>query len=1531
MRSSIAVIGMGCIFPDAMDLSEYWSNIVSGRDSIGDVPDSYWLMSDYYDKDKNKRDKTYSKKAGILNDIAFNPLEFGVMPNDLESISVDQLFALVVAKQALQDAGMYGDNAKSFDRNKTGVILAAGIGKNAFSLNVRLQIPKFRKILLNSGVSENLTEVILNRMADAETEWTENSNPGYLPNVVAGRVASRFNFYGTNCTVDAACASSLAALKCAINELENGDCDVMLTGGVNLDCSEFSFVSFCKTPAISPSDTIRPFDKDSDGMVLGDGVGMLVLKRLSDAERDNDKIYGVIKGIGSSGDGRAKGIFAPSVDGQIKALQRTYEKTDINPGTISLIEAHGTGTKVGDNYELEALKKFFINYDLNHEIGIGSVKSQIGHTRLSAGIASLIKVLLALHHKVQPGTLHVDNPSEVIEDSYIKVINKTRPWIINEQVPVRRAGVSAFGFGGTNYHVVVEEWNSEQKEEYRLNKNPTSIVIDGKTVEEVSEKCKELREELLSNKKYNLNDYYGKVLVLKKDHRIGFVVTSVEDAIDKLTLALDLLEQKKNEKKWESNGIFYRKSSIKGKEKIAALLWKPGMQMLNKYHDIAINYPEMREAFRKADNVRLKSGEQLISKLVYPYEKQCSQQDNEKNEISNALMIEGTISAGLYKILRERGLEADYYIGWDMVNSQIPYASGNLNENEYFKQIQKASKKLKNKDKEYGELKYRKTGAIVYEQESGERYPEPKKQQQNKKSKKTLDDCIQYVSKKGTTIFLDLGAGIERSQIKEYLQNENIEVISFCSNDFETKEAEMESALMHMRVLGIGIKKDKYAAIPVDGKDDLGKHFITVNPRIYRSGKKEKIVHDAINVKTSECEKKQADIQNTLSEKSIKEVETSINKEVLTKKSEKTVLPAVKTVNKKNEDKKDASNKIIKKNNIDYVKKTILQDVNKDAFLHFINSQRKDFELLKHTITTGSSGMKLENMLAHFKDSEEGKLDEFKSFLNRQNELFFSLEKDSKASEADNKKIAKIKSGMRALQLTLKEAELEKGSEKLQRGLSLVVLDRDGVALQVCNELKRNGFIPVLLDMEGIGCDSVAYPVHRMDSLHETDIKNCFEVISNTYKQPLTGFMYISSKPKAGTSMKCEFDVVKAIFLSAKNFYLYSSKNLEQGHKKFFINVVRMDGKVGTTGNGENLVLGGLFGLGKSLEDEWRTHTIVKTIDVQSECSSQKTTQFVMQELLSMNSLYPEIGRRKNGKRYFIGLKETEGLVAAKNVPDDKDVFLVSGGGHGITAKCIIRLGEKYHCKFILLGRTVLKDDVSWLQHCKTKREVQEAVIARMRKENKKMKPNEVAVLVKEHYGKTILENTMSQLKDAGSEAAYYTCNVTSEEEVKKVIEDATLKFGQITGFIHGAGVLADKYIHDKVEEDFDLVAGTKIFGLNACLNNLNLDKMKYIILYSSVAAFFGNKGQTDYSIANEVLNKMSYLLKRSYPSCKTVSINWGPWDGGMIDKSLKEALAARDISVIPIERGIDLFMEQFVYEQKKEQAQIVVFDKMYF
>ncbi|MFA6004227.1 MAG: beta-ketoacyl synthase N-terminal-like domain-containing protein, partial [Elusimicrobiota bacterium] len=461
----IAIIGIGCLYPQAGDLDEYWANIKAGRDAITEVPPTHWSAEDYFNADPKKPDQTYAQRGGFLKPVEFDPGEFGIAPNAIEATDSSQLLGLLAAQMALRDAG-YGPD-KEFDRARVSVILGVtGTLQLVVPLGARLAHPVWRKALLEAGIPAEQAEQIVERIKAGFVPWQESSFPGLLGNVVAGRIANRFNLGGTNCVVDAACASSLSALNLAGLELATRRASMVVTGGADCFNDIFMYMCFSKTPALSATGDIRPFDAKADGTMLGEGLGMLVLKRLDDAERDGDKIYAVLKGVGSSSDGRGKAVYAPSAEGQVQALHAAYAAAGFGPETVGLMEAHGTGTKVGDITEVEALSTVFqaAAGDRKAWCALGSVKSMIGHTKASAGAAGIIKSALALHHKVLPPTIKVTQPVAPLQaaDTPFYLNTEKRPWLSHGQP--RRAAVSALGFGGSNFHAVLEEYRPAKTE-----------------------------------------------------------------------------------------------------------------------------------------------------------------------------------------------------------------------------------------------------------------------------------------------------------------------------------------------------------------------------------------------------------------------------------------------------------------------------------------------------------------------------------------------------------------------------------------------------------------------------------------------------------------------------------------------------------------------------------------------------------------------------------------------------------------------------------------------------------------------------------------------------------------------------------------------------------------------------------------------------------------------------------------------------------------------------------------------------------
>ncbi|WP_460688063.1 beta-ketoacyl synthase N-terminal-like domain-containing protein, partial [Mycobacterium bourgelatii] len=477
----VAVVGVSALFPGSPEAERFWRNIVQGVDLLSTVPESHWRIDDYYDSDPGAPDKVYARRGGFLPDIDFSPMDFGIPPNILPATDSTQLLALRVAQQVLEDAA--GGDFSQIDRERISVVLGASGGTElTIYMSGHLHRPVWERGLRAAGLTESEIEAFGERVMSNYTPWQENTFPGLLGNVITGRIANRFDLGGTNCVVDAACASSLAAIEVGLNELYLGKADMVIAGGVDAFNDAFMFMCFSKVTALSPTGDCRPFSDKSDGTMLGEGLAMLALKRLDDAERDGDRIYAVVRGIGSSSDGRAKSIYAPSPAGQAKALRRAYAAAGYGPDTVGLVEAHGTGTKAGDLAEFSALRDVFeASGRMDPQwCALGSVKSQVGHTKGAAGACGLFKAVMALHHKTLPPTIKVDqpNPALEIEQSPFYISTQAKPWISDKDIP-RRASVSSFGFGGTNFHVTLEEYAGAGNRAWRSRSWDSELIVLG--------------------------------------------------------------------------------------------------------------------------------------------------------------------------------------------------------------------------------------------------------------------------------------------------------------------------------------------------------------------------------------------------------------------------------------------------------------------------------------------------------------------------------------------------------------------------------------------------------------------------------------------------------------------------------------------------------------------------------------------------------------------------------------------------------------------------------------------------------------------------------------------------------------------------------------------------------------------------------------------------------------------------------------------------------------------------------------------
>jgi len=466
-RPAIAIVGMGGVFPGARDFEAFWANIVHGRSAVAEAPEGRWALSreDAFDPRPGQLDKVYSTRACFVTEIpAIEPGDVRLPVDLVNSLDPGTRMLIAAGMQALDDTRIH-----SLDLGRVGVILG------------NLALPTDSAADLAERIIGRTIEEKVLGPADTARDSFQPLNR-YVTGMPAGLLAEALGLGGSTFTLDAACASSLYALKLAVDELQAGRADAMLAGGVSRPNALYTQMGFSQLRALSPTGTCSPFDEKGDGLVVGEGAGVLVLKRLADAERAGDHVYAVIRGIGLSND-VGGGLLAPSSEGQLRAMREAYEQAGIEPSDVDLVECHATGTPLGDGVEFESLRGLWGSEGWTPgQCVIGSVKSNIGHLLTAAGSAALIKTLLALKENTLPPTANFRRaPDDMrIEESPFRVLAAARPWPKRDAHTPRRAAISAFGFGGINAHVVLEEWIPAHDTAVRIAApKPTAIAVVG--------------------------------------------------------------------------------------------------------------------------------------------------------------------------------------------------------------------------------------------------------------------------------------------------------------------------------------------------------------------------------------------------------------------------------------------------------------------------------------------------------------------------------------------------------------------------------------------------------------------------------------------------------------------------------------------------------------------------------------------------------------------------------------------------------------------------------------------------------------------------------------------------------------------------------------------------------------------------------------------------------------------------------------------------------------------------------------------
>ena len=609
----MAVIGLAVRFPGADSIEEFWNNLAAGKESIGQYPAERWPQADSYAEDSGQKDESYARWGGFIDSIdQFAASYFHIPAPEASLIDPQQRLFLEVASRAFQHAGY---SKKSLSNSKTGVFVGA-------------------------------------RMSTYETTGKQRDDQyrsyvtGNIANFIATRVSDFYNLKGPSLVVDTACSSSLVAVHYACRSIFQGESQLALVGGINLHITPYSFLRLSNAGALSPHHRSYVFDRRADGFVIGEGSGAVLLKPLSAALADGDTVYAVIKGSAINNDGSTMGITTPNHEGQKRVIREAFDRAGIDPATVTCIEAHGTGTAIGDPIEIKALTDVFSEFtDKKAFCAVGSVKTNIGHLDTAAGIAGLIKVVLALYHRQLPPTLNcqMPNPRLRLTASPFYPNVTLQDW--QPQEGVRRAGVSSFGFGGTNCHVVLQEPPAVKPRESALSREHHLFTLSAAGSRSLVEWVERFKTFFVDHPGVSMRDVCYTVNTGRDrfSHRLAVVSRSIKELqkqLDKVSL-----DQNQQVAVPRSTSLFYGQKRAKGQPKVVFLFPGQGAQYPLMARQLYEHEPVFREALSECDEIV----EALLGKHIVDY---IYSNGGSEGELSQTLITQPVMFSINYSLAR---------------------------------------------------------------------------------------------------------------------------------------------------------------------------------------------------------------------------------------------------------------------------------------------------------------------------------------------------------------------------------------------------------------------------------------------------------------------------------------------------------------------------------------------------------------------------------------------------------------------------------------------------------------------------------------------------------------------------------------------------------------------------------------------------------------------------------------------------------------------------------------------------------------
>lgn len=1505
----IAIVGAACRYPGANSPKELFENIIAGRRYFREMPKQRWSVDDYFNDDPKKPDATYCKFAALLEDFEFNPAEFKIPHSTYLATDQAQWLALATAREALDDA-----DQKRIDPIRTAVVLGNSLaGETSRAQILRYRWPYtarvfnelFDELKISGAAREKLMERIEKRYKEPFAPIDEDSLAGALSNTIPGRICNYFDFKGGGYTVDGACSSSLLAVIQACVGLENGDFDFALAGGVDISLDPFELLGFAKVGALSATD-IKVYDQRSNGFLPGEGCGVIALKRLDQALADGDRVYAAITGWGYSSDGKG-GLTAPSVNGQGLAIERAYNKAGYGLGEVELLEGHGTGTPLGDRVELSGIVQGLQRSETSaeHRCGIGSIKSNIGHTKAAAGIAGLLKATLSVYYGILPPTQSVQVPNEVFAKSdHLYPLIHGEKWANGKR---RRAGVSSAGFGGINTHVTLEEitenahsvraetllpllHSAQDSEVFFIGADDISSLLN--TVRMLKDAAgRAAHAQLL-----DLAAYCAK-LPSRKSVRLSVVADSPQTLVARLSLVESLLQGNREVPHYFStrDGIYLGRTTPppriaflfpgQGSQRLnAGRLWKSRFGFIDKFWgecDATLSDLLPRNlssyVFRDAHKENLETRRMLAREL-------------EDTTVAQPAIVAGSMAFS--ELLRYFGIEPEISLGHSLGEYTALWSAGALTSKDALRLVARRGQAMAQSAPVPGAMLSISCA--------------PERAAQLLKRSSGYVTISNYNAPQQTVVSGDKNA-IE--ELREICRQQSIEAVLLpVSNAFHSKL--MDSARQRMRKhfsqAEIGELKRLFVStttgnfIPAGTKlDDVLSDQMTSPVRFVEAveavlaedcrllvevgpggvlGKlARKIIGDrqawVFSTDSSNAETMTQELNNLLAfafasglpvrthrvfeNRFTRSIQLPYTPKFIESPCEKPVsrlsLPrGVSAVLGEGQAYEEVSEEI-----------TAPVEVHEDA----TTVTRESILRMMQVYISQQFGYPLEMVHAKARFQDDLNLDSIKSVevvAEAMGRLAISADpttlvtapleeiaqklldmKQTPAAEASSQNpLRDLPVWVRAFATELESQPLDRGASLTPRRFAIMGNDNDKELTEIlCRRLQTAGHAAAV-------------------AANNTDLAS-----ANACVIVLPRASDTSHKSENAIFSDTDLYALPLFLLQSVKSFLHAIKASGEPEPMLAV-IARAGGNLGRAfgaeTDDEQLAASGFV---KTLSLE-HPEMKLRFLDVGHDVDANAITEIILQEMGAPDKFseagYPTPQQRLIPKLRLSPLATLEPAEAALGA---RDVLLISGGARGITAECALEVAKKYRSRLALLGSTPLNGDAA-----------RDAEVAR----------------------------NLQRFKDAGVEAAYYQCDLTDARKVTEVIAKITHDMGPVTAVWHAAGLNRPHRIESVSEAELVNILKPKMLGLYNLLTSVDLSKLKLLVSFSSIIAKSGMAGNADYAYANEWLNLVLTRVNAVYPHIRSLSYNFSVWaDVGMGVDSV-ERLQRLGIDAIPLAQGVE-------------------------